>query len=57
MVETRARRRSMILRLVPPQWLTPLLAPTVNRLRARLRVAILALSVLVVGAIFWLALQ
>jgi hypothetical protein len=47
----RARRRYLILRLLPAWWLEPLVAPRVRRLRTTLIVTALGLSLLLVGAI------
>lgn len=57
LVRARARQRSPILGLLPDRWLTPLLASSARRLRRRLMTGLLALSVLILGAVFWLALQ
>jgi hypothetical protein len=57
LVRARARQRSPILGLLPDRWLTPLLTPSTRRLRRRLMTGLLALSVLILGAGFWLALQ
>ncbi len=57
LVQARARKRSTILRLLPARWLAPLLAPCAKRLRAKLVTALLTLSILPVGAVFWLALH
>lgn len=56
-IRARARRRSTILRLLPDDWLTPLLAPSARRLRTRLVTGLAALLLLILGAAFWVALQ
>ena len=57
LIRARARQRSPILGLLPDRWLTPLLTSSARRLRRRLVTGLLALSVLMIGAVFWLALQ
>jgi hypothetical protein len=51
----RGRRRSPILNLLPAQWLEPFLAPRVRRLRIKLIVAGLALTLLLVAALVYLS--
>ena len=50
LIRRRARRKSPILRLLPAWWLEPLVAPRVRRLRIKLIVGALGLSLLLVGA-------
>jgi hypothetical protein len=57
LVQARARRRSMILGLLPTRWLAPLLAPRVQRLRIQIVTGLIGLSTLLVGTVFWLALH
>lgn len=57
LVQVHARRRSTMLRLVPARWLAPLLAPRIKRLRIQLVTAVLALSLVLVSTVTWLALQ
>jgi hypothetical protein len=51
----RARRRYLILRLVPAWWLEPLVAPRATRLRIKLIVAALGLSLLLTALSLYLA--
>jgi hypothetical protein len=55
LISRRARRKSVILRLLPAWWLEPLVAPRVRRLRIKLIVAALGFSLLIVGAILYVA--
>jgi hypothetical protein len=55
LIRRRARRRYVIVRLLPASWLEPLLAPRVRRLRIRLIVGAVALCALLVAAILYLA--
>lgn len=57
LVQTRARRRSPILRLLPHRWLAPVLEPTAKRLRTKLITGLLVLGIPLLTATFWLALQ
>ena len=55
LIRRRARRRSLILRLLPALWLEPLVAPRVRRLRNKLVVAALGFSLLIAAATLYLA--
>lgn len=57
LIQARARRRSPILRLLPPRWTAPLLVPAAERLRATLLTGLFALSTLVLAAALWLTSQ
>ena len=57
LIHARARRRSVILRLLPPSLVEPLLAPRVKRLRTKLLTGLLTLSTLILGAAVWLTLH
>lgn len=57
LIQARARQRTPILRLLPPRWLAPVLAPTAKRLRTKLLTALLALSAVILGTALWLTLQ
>lgn len=50
----RARRRHLVLRLMPAWSLEPLVAPSVRRLRIKLIIAALGLSLLLVAAFLYL---
>lgn len=56
-ISARARRQSIVLRLIPDWCLVPLLAPSAKRLRTQLVTVLLALSILIAGAGVWIALQ
>ncbi len=51
----RARRKSLILRLMPAVWLEPLVAPRVRQLRIKLIAAALGFSLLLAAAFLYLA--
>jgi hypothetical protein len=55
LIRRRARRRYVILRLMPALWLEPLVAPRVRRLRIKLIVAALGFSFLLAAATLYLA--
>jgi hypothetical protein len=55
LIRRRARRKSLILRLMPALWLEPLIAPRVRRLRITLIVAALGFSLLLAAASLYLA--
>lgn len=57
LVHARARRRSLLLSLLPPRWLASLLAPRAKRLRTQLEAPLIAVSVVLLAAGFFLALQ
>jgi hypothetical protein len=54
LISGRARRRSPILRLLPAWCLEPVVAPRARRLRIKLMVAALGLSLLLVSATLYL---
>ena len=55
LIRRRASRKSPVLRLLPPWVLEPLVAPRVRRLKSRLIVASLGFSLLLAGAILYVA--
>jgi hypothetical protein len=55
LIRRRARRKSLILRLMPLPWLEPLIAPRVRRLRIKFIVAALGFSLLLAAASLYLA--
>lgn len=57
LIRGRARRRHVILRLLPDSWLEPLVAPRVRQLRIRLIVATLGFSLLLVAASLYLTIR
>jgi hypothetical protein len=52
LIRRRARRKSVILRLLPAWWLEPLIAPRVRRLRIQLIVATLGLLLLAAASLY-----
>ena len=55
LISDRARGKSPILRVLPASWLELLVAPRVRRLRIKLMVGALGLSLLLVGATLYVA--
>lgn len=55
LIRNRARRNSLVVRLVPARWLGPMVAPRIRRLRIRLTLAALGLSLLLVVALLVIA--
>lgn len=57
LIRAHVRRRSPVVKFLPDRWLTPLLASSARWLHTKLMTGLAVLSILILGAAFWLALS